>query len=236
MATGKTILKAALRLLNVKASVDALSSSELEDGKEVLNQLIDSWSNEKLMQPALVEVTHTLTASDGQYSIGPSGDINVTRPLRIESASVRRNNLDYTVGIVENRVWESIYNKQTLSSYPRSLYFRNSYPLGEINLYPKPSEANLLVLQVWAQMDQITDMDATLALPPGFNRALKYNLALDLAPEYGKQVTQVIHSTAMSSKKWIETANYGQVKRQMIEAAFVTGRARRGNIQTGGFI
>ena len=79
MATGKTILKAALRLLNVKASVDSLSASELTDGQEVLNQLIDEWSNQKLMQPALVEITHTLTANDGQYSIGSGGDIDVTR-------------------------------------------------------------------------------------------------------------------------------------------------------------
>ena len=235
MPTGKTILKGALRLLNVKASVDSLSAAEEEDGKEVLNDLLDSLGNEKLMLPALVEITHTLTANDGQYSIGSSGDINTDRPLKIESALIRKDNLDYPVEMVESRVWNSIYNKQTTSSYPRSLYYRKSYPLGEINLYPVPNEANTLVLQVWAQLSQITNMDTTLTLPAGYNKFLKYQLAMDLAPEYGKQVTHDIRNTALTTKKWVETANYGQIARQRIEAAFITGGYGRGNIQTGGF-
>lgn len=235
MATGKTILKAALRLLNVKASVDSLSNAELVDGQEVLNQLIDEWSNQKLMQPALVEITHTLTANDGQYTIGSGGDIDVTRPIKIESALVRVvSNNDYQIDIIESRVWQTIYNKQLTSSYPRSLYYRASYPLGQINIYPLPAEAHTLVMQVWSQISQITNMDTTLSLPPGYEKALKYSLAVDLAPEYGKQITQGIQGTANESKAWIKTANYGQVQQQIIEAAWITGRIGRRNINNGG--
>jgi hypothetical protein len=235
MATGKTILKAALRLLNVKASVDSLSASELEDGKEVFNQLIDEWSNQKLLQPALVEITHTLTANDGQYSIGSGGDINTTRPIKIENALIRTtDNQDYQVDIVESRVWQTIHNKQISSSYPRSLYYRASYPLAEINLYPLPDNAYTLVMQVWSQITQITNMDATLALPPGYEKAMKYCLAMDLAPEYGKQATQHLMMTAESAKTWIKTANYGQVQQQLIEAAWMIGRAGRRNVNNGG--
>ena len=188
------------------------------------------------MLPTLFEGTHTMTTNDGQYSFGSGGDINVTRPLQIESALVRKDNLDYPVQLIESRVWNTIYNKETTSNYPRSLYYRASFPLGEINLYPKPSETNTLILQVWEQLTQITDMNATLTFPPGYNKFLKYQLAMDLATEYGKQVTQDIRYEAKETKKWVETANYGQVSRQTLEVAFITGRLRRGNIQTGGFI
>jgi hypothetical protein len=235
MATGKTVLLGALRLLNVKQSSEALATDELEDGKDSLNELIDSWSNQKLIQPALVEVTHTLTASDAQYSIGSSGDINTTRPLKIESAWIRKSNLDYQVDMIENQEWSNLFRKTTETPFPRKLYYRASYPLGEINLYPTPSEANTLVMQVWTQISQITDMTATLTLPPGFNRALKYNLAVEMGPEYGTEASPTVQKIAVESKDWIKTANYGQVMRQRIESAFVTFRGRQGDVNTGGF-
>ena len=235
MATGKTILLGALRLLNVKQSAEVLESDELEDGKNVLNELIDAWSNEKLMQPALVEVTHTLTSSDGTYTIGSGGDIDVTRPLSIESMYIRRNDLDYKVTKLENQEFSSIYNKTTESDFPSSFYYRESYPLGEINFYPIPSEANTLVMQVWTQISQITNMDTVLTLPPGYNRALRYNLAIDLAPEYSAGIPPAVAQVAKDSKAWIKTANYGQVMRQKIEAAQITNRGYRANVNTGGF-
>ena len=235
MATGKTILKGALRVLNVKASVDSLSSEELNDGKESLNQLIESWSNEKLMQPALVEITHTLTASDGQYSIGSGGDIDTTRPLHIESAVLRKDNHDYRMDMMESREWSSLFRKTTVTPIPRKIYYRESYPLGEINLYPVPTEANILVMQVWTQITAISNMDTTLTLPPGYERALKYNLAMDIAPEDGKQATQDIARIASTSKKGIKNSNYGQVSRQRIEASNITRRSRSGDVNTGGF-
>ena len=41
----------------------------------------------------------------------------------------------------------------------------------------------------------------TVSLPTGFLRALKYNLALDLAPEYGKTPNAIIISVAQESKE-----------------------------------
>lgn len=220
--------------MNVKQSSEALASDELADGTESLNELIDSWSNQKLIQPALVEITHTLTATDGKYSIGSGGDINTTRPLSIESAWVRKSDLDYQIDVIENQEWATLYNKATTTTYPSKLYYRESYPLGEINLYPLPSEANTLVLQVWSQISQITDMTATLTLPPGFNRALKYNLAVELGPEYGVEASPTVKQIAVESKDWIKTANYGQITRQKIEASFVTNIGIRSDVNTGG--
>jgi hypothetical protein len=235
MATGKTLLLGALRLLNVKQSNEALEDEELTDGQETLNEMLDAWSNEKTLQPALVEVTHTLTANDQQYTIGSGGDIDVTRPLQIESALIRKGNLDYVMSVVENQEWNSLFRKTTTTPIPRKLFYRKSYPLGEINIYPMPTEANTLVMQVWAQISQITNMDTTLTLPPGYNRAIRYNLARELAPEYGKTASPEIQSIATESKMWIETANYGQIMRQKIEVARINYRGRRGDVNTGGY-
>ena len=238
MATGKSIIAGALKLLQVKQSGEALSADEQADGMETINDFLDSLTNQKLMIPALVEITHTLVAGTQSYTIGASGTINTTWPRRLESAHLRRTTsgetYDYEIEIIKNARWSNIVDKGIQTDYPRYLYIRQDFPLATINLWPKPDSADVLVLQAWDTLTQVTDMTATLSFPPGYNEFLKYNIALRLAPEYIKgQVHPEVTKTATDTMYWIKTANADQTPQQRFEVAHVTGRGR-GNIFTGG--
>jgi hypothetical protein len=46
-----------------------------------------------------------------------------------------------------------------------------------------------------------------LAFPPGYNKALKFNLAVEFAPEYGKQAPPEVVMIAESTKYKLKRTN-----------------------------
>ncbi len=234
MATALDVIKRSLRLLGVKRSGETLTGDESAEGLEALNSLIDSWNNESLMIHNKTTVTHTLTASDGEYSIGSGADINVTRPQNIVNAYINDGDADYPLELINANQYSRIYDKTVESSLPIKLYYEPGYPTGTIKLWYIPSNAYTLNLTVWSQLTSLALTSTEISLPPGYERALAYNLALEIAPEYGKEALPTVKETAISSKATIKRVN-GQVKPVLVSALanFGTGD-RKGYGRVGG--
>lgn len=213
--TGRDLLKASLRLIGAIAPGESLSATEAVDGLATLNRMIDGWSNESLMIYSKVREEFTLTANDGVYSIGPSADFNTTRPISIEEATleVTSGNPDYEIPlriIKTSAEWAAISQKDSTNTYPECIFAEGTYPNETINLYPIPSEANKLVLYSKKPISTVATIDTSISYPPGYEEALIYNLALRLAPEYGRQVTEMVMMTAIESKASIKRVNHRQ--------------------------
>jgi hypothetical protein len=80
--------------------------------------------------------------------------------------------------------------------------FDNAFPLATIRLYPVPDQNYTLFIQSEKELAQFT-LDQVVSLPAGWERALIYNLAIELAPEYGQEVNQAVFSIAMNAKMLI---------------------------------
>jgi hypothetical protein len=74
-------------------------------------------------------------------------------------------------------------------------------------LHPICSAANTLVLYTWVQLVNGLTLTTELAYPPGYERMLRYNLARDLAPEFGRAVPDDILRIAKSSKSVLKGTN-----------------------------
>ena len=61
-------------------------------------------------------------------------------------------------------------------------------------------------MNVWSQISQAAAGTTTVDLPPGWQRALEYNLALELAPEYKPAGPDIIQK-AMEAINRIKIAN-----------------------------
>jgi len=207
MATVLDRINRSLRLLGVKAAGESATTEEANDAFEALNAMVDSWNNESLMIYNLETVTHTLVPGTGDYTIGASGTINTTRPQRIESAYISDNNSDWQMTIVKDEQYSRIWQKTTQASYPTYLYYKSDYPLGTIKLWPVPSSANTLNLNVWNQIGAFASTATTVALPPGYARMIDYNLALEIAPEYGIEPSPTVQRIANDSKSRIKIVN-----------------------------
>lgn len=205
--TGREMITGALRLIGAIAPGEALQSSEASDGLATLNAMLGSWSNEGLLIHGVTEESPlTLTPGDATVTLGTSGDIT-TRPMEIKKALIRDGSTDYPVRMLTASEYADIKNK-TLRAIPHSAYDDGGYPLRTLKLFPVPSAANSLVLFTKRQLTEIASLSTSISLPPGYDEAIKYNLAIRLAPEYGRTVAGEVALIAVESKASIKRSNH----------------------------
>ena len=228
MATAQTIIDRAARLIGAVSSGESPTTDESADCLTALNAMVDSWNTDRLVIYALADVTKTLTSNDGSYTIGSGGDINTTRPLRIEGAYVTDSGTDVPVEVVDSNAWDSIPLKTTTANYPSLLYYEPAYPLGIVHLWPVPTSTDVLTLSVLSQLSSFATVGTSVSLPPGYERALAYNLAIEIAPEFGRPVPAEVAKIARDSLASIKRVNH---KPPMLQIEFAEGR--RSNILIG---
>lgn len=211
MAKGIDLIKSSLRLIGALSSGEEPSGPEGAEALLVLNQLMGTWALERLMVHQIVSTDFTLVVNQQTYTIGASGgDFTLDpRPNRIERAGLLIDSgaLELAVQILTFEQWHFIPVKGTTSDIPYNLYYEPAVTLGKIHLYPKPSVANQLRLYTW-QDPPVFTLAGTVTVPPGYMRAIRYNLALDLAGEWAMPVSAAVAAIAVESKSAIKTHNH----------------------------
>lgn len=228
MTTAATLIKRAMQKAGILSKTETPSADESADGLSTLNAMLSSWSNDSMMIYARVRETFTLTASQYSYTIGTGGDLNTSRPTFLLDAYITQATTDLPVEIITDEVYDTIPVKTTLG-IPYFLNYNNDYPLAKILLYPAPSTNYSLTILSEKVLSSFSLTD-TIDLPPGWEQALIYNLAVLLAPEYGQQIDPVTLKIAQDSKGSIQRAI---IKNRTMDALPQAGR--KGNVYNGWF-
>jgi hypothetical protein len=93
------------------------------------------------------------------------------------------------------------------ATFTRScFYFENSLALAKIRLYPLPDKAYTLYLDAWYQFTRYAKGD-TVSLPVGYEDLIVYNLAVRVAPDFGKVLAQQVGTLAESLLNKIKDVN-----------------------------
>jgi hypothetical protein len=93
--TVRKLITGSMRLLGLVQANQAPTDAEIQQGIRALNVMIDSWSNDRLMIFKLQPYYFLTAAGQQNYTLGPTGDWVVQRPMNIEQAYV---NLTSSVG------------------------------------------------------------------------------------------------------------------------------------------
>jgi len=197
MATAADIISGALRLIMALESGEVMTSAEGADGLEALNMLLDSWSTSSLLIPC---VTQTQYPTTGQIIALP------TRPMRVVDSIASLNGIDYPVAVISLEAYQAIPLK-TLSARPNSMWWDQQYPSSNLYLYPVPDQIYTLKLATWERLSSIASLNTVVNLPGEYARTIKYNLAIELAPEWGVQTTPEVKAVAADSLKAIKGYN-----------------------------
>ena len=229
MATALSLIKRARRMIGALAVGETLESELANDGLEALNAMMASWSIDELAVYATKISSHTLTQSQS-FTIGTGGTFNTTRPDRIESAFITLGSSDYIIQIIDNEQWNSIVSKSSTGTIPSYLKYDANVPLGLISLYPIPTGGTLTInsYQALQQFNNLTDV---LVLPNGYELAIASNLAMQIAPEAGRQVSQDVAKMARESKAAIMRIN-ARMPILGMDSALLFG-TRTGSLQIG---
>lgn len=215
------------------------TDQEAEDSLQTLNEIVDKWNIESLMITSTINYDVPLTGKK-VYTMGPGGDIDVIRPpsgiLQAYYLMPTSNQeVSLPIEIITQGQYNGIAIKDLQITIPQMLYYNADYPLAHVYIYPI-SSVGKVVITVSDQFMGFSDLDAVIDLPPGYIKALRYNLAVELSTEYGRQLDERIESMAVGAKSFIK-ANNSTVKREILtcdNALMKSGKGGSFNIYSGG--
>ena len=235
MATPSTMIIRALQLFGEKSIGGTLSSDEQTAYLAALNGMMESWSLERLMCYQIVQESRALTASVGSFTIGSGGTWNTTRPTRIVDPCFIRDSggIDYPVELIDEVAYGRIVLKTVDGSIPAYLYYDAAYVAGLATIYiwPEPSASLTLYINSWKQLQTFALISTTLVLPPGYERAIIYNLAIELAGGF-TSVSPEVAKIARESKAAIKSVNAPSGIMRM-DPGVLARSNRRWDIRTG---
>lgn len=226
----------ALRLLGVIAEGETPSAETSQDALVALNQMLDSWSTERLAVYSTQDQVFTWPAGTISKTMGPTGDFVGNRPILLDDASYFRDpstNVSYGFKLINQQQYDGIAVKTVTSTYPQVMFVNNTHPNIEMFIYPKPLrdlEWHFISVE---ELTQPATLGTTLAFPPGYMRAFAYNLAMEIAPEFGVEPSPQVQRIAMTSKRNLKRINNpGDV---MSLPYAITATRQRYNIYAGNY-
>jgi hypothetical protein len=321
MTTPYDIISRALKDIGALEAGEQPTADAAQDAFDMLNDLVDQWSNEEMMVYYKNEIVFPITAGQTQYTIGPTGNINASftgsisgtvltvtginsgaicvgqtlsgtgitagtkivamltgagnnvneagtytvsisqtvasttitgyyqRPLSIDSAFVRINTnsngvpivnggLDYPIAVLAVEEYEMIGLKTLNGPWPKALYYQPSETLGNIYVWPNPSQGEMHIFtdNLFQNYGSLYD---PVILPQGYTMALRWCLAERLMPMYGKSNSQqlaMITGFAAQAKATVKRINMKPVQSARFADAMLASRQKdAGWILSGGF-
>ena len=210
MATAGDQINGALRLLGILAEGETPSAETSQDALTALNQMIDSWNTERLAVYSTQDQVFSWPPNVLSRTLGPTGDFVGNRPILMDDATYFKdpsNGISFGIKLINQQQYDGIAVKTVTSTYPQVMWINMNYPNIEMYVYPKPTK---ILEWHFISVDELTQ-PATLAtelfFPPGYLRAFKYNLACEIAPEFGVEPSAQVSRIAMASKRNLKRIN-----------------------------
>ena len=224
MATIRQLITGSLRLINVVQANETPTAADIDISLESLRGLLGSWSADKLSIFVLKQYYFPTVAGQKDYTLGTGGDWNIQRPMAIERATLTYNGsitlnpltglyelattnttLDIPMEGLTDAQYAAIPVKNQQATYPVKYYDNGNYPLRTVSVWPVPTTNQPITLWLVQPLWSPDTLDQELNFPKGYERAIRFNLAIELAPEFGK--------TPQPEVAEIATASYGSLKR-----------------------
>lgn len=203
-------INGALRLIGQLAEAETPSAATSQDALAALNQMIDSWNTERLAVFSTQDQVFDWPPNVLSRTLGPTGDFVGNRPILLDDSTYfidTASGISYGIKIINQQQYNGIAVKTVTSTYPQVIWVNMTYPDIDMYVYPKPTK----VLE-WhfISVEEITQpalLSTTLAFPPGYLRAFKYNLACEIAAEFGVEPSPQVQRIAMTSKRNLKRIN-----------------------------
>jgi hypothetical protein len=203
-------INAALRLIGMLAEGETPSANTSNDALNAMNQMIDSWNTERLSVFSTQDQVFTWTPNQIHRTLGPTGNFVGNRPILLDDATYFKdptNGISFGIKIINQQQYDGIAVKTVTSTYPQVMWINMDYPNIDMYVYPVPTKALEWHFISVTELDQPATLATTLAFPPGYLRCFKYNLACEIATEFGIEPPANVARIAMTSKRNLKRIN-----------------------------
>jgi hypothetical protein len=236
MTTTRELLGGAHRLLGLVNSGNVLPEAVYQDNLIALNQMIDSWNTERLAVFCTEDQVYLWPANERVRTLGPTGDFTFllgtqandpmstqnnneiavegspvsSRPILLEDSTYFRDpstNVAYGLRFINQLQYNNIAVKTVTSTYPQVMFVNMTFPNITLSVYPVPTREMEFHFVSVQPLTEPASLDTELQFPPGYLRAFRYNLALELAPEFNVEPSAEVRRVAMYSKRNLKRIN-----------------------------
>jgi hypothetical protein len=202
----------ALRLLGVLAEGETPSAATSQDALVALNQMVESWNTERLAVFSTQDQVFLWPAGVGNQTrtLGPTGNFVGLRPILIDDATYYRDpgtNVSFGIKLINQQQYDGIAVKTVTSTYPQVMFVNNTFPDTTMTVYPVPTRELEWHFVSVEELSNPATLATNLLFPPGYLRAFTYNLAMEIAPEFGVEPSPQVQRIAMTSKRNLKRIN-----------------------------
>ena len=232
MATGRKIIEDTLKLIEATSQGETPIPEEADDVLDRLNDMMDSWAIERLSTYAIARVLYTLTSGQQQYTLGPTGDFVQIRPSFIKQMGLVQNNnpqqpIEHPLRILNVNQWmHEVPVKNVGSALPTKVYINWTHPNITLDFWPFPNKGGLQVV-VYTETPLIPwpSLDTDIVFPHGYQECIRYNLAVRLCPEFGREVNPVVGGLAQDLYGTLKSSNLATHEQTLgVDEALVPGQ------------
>lgn len=210
MASAGEIINGSLRLIGALAEGEVPSAETSADALMAMNQMIDSWNTERLMIYNTIDQIFTWPSDEITQTLGPTGDFVGLRPVALDDSTYYRDastGVSFGIKFINQQQYDGIAVKTVTSTYPQVMWINMENPDIAMTIYPKPTRALEWHFISVQELAQPATLATELAFPPGYLRAFRYNLAREIAAEFGIEPPRTVSQIANVSKRNLKSQN-----------------------------
>ena len=203
-------INGALRLIGQLAEGETPSAATSQDSLTAMNQMLDSWSSERLSVFSTQDQVFSWPPGLKSRTIGPTGDFVGNRPVQLDDSTYFRdpaNNISFGIKIINQQQYDGIAVKTVTSTYPQVIWLNMDMPNMDMYIYPVPTKVLEWHFISVTELVEPATLATSLIIPPGYLRAFRFNLACEIAAEFGVEPPPSVQRIAMTSKRNIKRIN-----------------------------
>ncbi len=215
--TAQTIIKLALKDIGAIAVGETPTADEEADALSTMKMMFRHWAAKNIrMFFSTVEGPFVLTGA-GEYTIGSGGTFNTVRPLTIK----------YALSESYPETFIPTLSEGEMANGKSGMAYNPTYPLGTIYITSDLDSGNLYLLS-FKPLAEPAGIASDVLLPDEYIEAIRYGLAVRLAPMFGKSAPAEVISLAKGGLNDLETRHFADMVNPV--ASEVIKISRRYNI------
>lgn len=163
------------------------TSSMLDRGLFLLNDMLDSFSGDGVFIPTIKELDVTLTPNQATYSFSNiiPADFNSNRIVELDFVNLtQEGSIVYPVRIVDRAVILNCIRYPQATSIPDKVYLDRLELQSNLTFYPTPALAFQTKIRAKFMLDRLSLFEVITQVPPYYYKFLRYGLARELSAYY----------------------------------------------------
>lgn len=206
MALVRSIITDALTEIGVIQAGEAASAADAALALLRFQNQIDAWAADRLTLSFQTTQAISWPSSTSTQTVGPGGDINVQRPVWINTLTYTIPATSPAVEVVMGPMDKDSYAQQSIkglqSGYPQQYFYQTNLDsvLGTLFIWPQPSQSLTLTLYAPKAVGVPVALTDDMLAPPGYQEAFMYQLAIRLCRPFGRPVPPDLQ--AMATAAW----------------------------------